>query len=93
MQDLLKECSPLLSLGMSPQPLTMVQSDAGILFFLFLLINLFLFIYFWLRWAFVAARGLSLAATSGDTLRCMCRLLIVVASLVVEHGLQAHGLQ
>ena len=38
-----------------------------------------LFIYFWLRWVFVAAHGLSLVAVSG--------LLIAVASLVVEHGL------
>ena len=44
----------------------------------------YLFI-FWLRWVFVAARGLSLVAVSG--------LLIEVASLVAEHGLQAHGLQ
>ena len=39
---------------------------------LFYFIYLFILInYFWLRWVFVA----------------MCRLLIVVASLVVEHGL------
>ena len=32
-----------------------------------------LFIYFWLRWVFVAARGLSLVAASGDysLLRCV----------------------
>ena len=35
------------------------------------------FIYFWLRWVFVAARGFSLVAASG--------LLTAVASLVVEH--------
>ena len=36
------------------------------LFFYFILLNLFiLFIYFWLRWVFVAARGLSLVAVSG----------------------------
>ena len=41
---------------------------------LFYFIYLFILMnYFWLRWVFVA----------------MCRLLIVVASLVVEHGLQA----
>ena len=44
-----------------------------------------LFVYFWLRWVFVAARGVSLSAVRV--------LLIVVASLVAEHGLQAHGLQ
>ena len=37
----------------------------------FLRNSVYLFIYFWLRWVFVAARG----------------LFIVVASLVAEHGL------
>ena len=34
---------------------------------------IYLFIYFWLRWVFVAARGLSLVAVSGgySSLRCM----------------------
>ena len=40
---------------------------------------IYLFIYFWLQWVFVAAQGLSLAAVSV--------LLIAVASLVAEHGL------
>ena len=40
---------------------------------------IYLFIYLWLRWVFIAARGLSLVAVSG--------LLIVVASLVAEHRL------
>ena len=40
---------------------------------------LFFLIYFWLRWVFVAVRGLSLVAANG--------LLIAVASLVAEHGL------
>ena len=40
-------------------------------FFLSFLIFINLFIYFWLRWVFVAMRG----------------VLIVVASLVAEHGL------
>ena len=42
------------------------QSDNAILFYLFFFfffINLF--IYFWLHWVFVAARGLSLVAASG----------------------------
>ena len=50
--------------------------------------NIYLFIYLWLRWVFVAARcgerGLLFAAVRG---------LIAVASLVVEHGFQAHRLQ
>ena len=45
-------------------------------FFFFLI---YLFIYFWLCWVFVAVLGLSLVAVSG--------LLIAVTSLVVEHGL------
>ena len=40
---------------------------------------IYLFIYFWLRWIFLAACGPSLVAAS--------RLLVVVASLVAEHGL------
>ena len=56
------------------------------LFFLF--INLFYLFYFWLRWVFVAAHGLSLIAVSrGATLLCGRRLLIAVASLVAEHRL------
>ena len=63
-------------------------------FFKFLKINLFIyFIYFWLHWVFVAARGLSLSC--GEL-----RLLTAVASLDAEHGLLgtwasvvvAHGL-
>ena len=55
--------------------------DGSFLSFFFL-INLFiLFIYFWLRWVFVAARGLSLVVASGGLLFiAVCRLLIVVAS-------------
>ena len=50
------------------------------------------FIYFWLSWVCLAARELSLVL--------VCRLLIMVASLVAEHGLRvrasavaAHGLE
>ena len=51
----------------------------------FFLINLF----FWLRWVFVAVRGLSFQlGRAGATLRCGLSLRSV-ASLVVEHGLQA----
>ena len=53
------------------------------LFFFF-----FLFI-FWLPWVFVAARGLSLVATSGGGLlfAAVRGLLIAVAFLLAEHGL------
>ena len=62
------------------------------LFYLFVF-KFYLFIYFWLHWVFVAARGLSLVAASGgySSLRLLFiavrGLLIAVASLVVEHGL------
>ena len=55
------------------------------LFFL----NLFiLFIYFWLRWIFVAACGLfSSCGERGPLFVAVHGLLIAVASLVAEHGL------
>ena len=47
-----------------------------------------LFIYLWLCWVFVAARGLSLVAVSGGLLFIAVHsLLIAVASLVAEHRL------
>ena len=57
------------------------QSDSVIHIYIYsFLKNVFiLFIYFWLCWVFIAARGLSLVAASG--------LLTAVASLAVEHGL------
>ena len=43
---------------------------------------------FWLRWVFIAADRLSLVADSrGYSLDALCRLLIVVASLVAACGL------
>ena len=53
-----------------------------LLLFLFF-INLF--IYFWLLWVFVAAHWLSLVAAS-RVYSLLRGLLIVVASLVAEHG-------
>ena len=53
-------------------------------FYSFFFLN---FIYFWLRWVFVAACRFSLVAASGGLLVAVCGLLIAVASLVVEHGL------
>ena len=69
--------------------------------------NLFiLFIYFWLRWVFVAARGLSLVVSSGATLRCGARAshcsgfscwgaraLGAQASVVRARGLSSCGLR
>ena len=52
------------------------------------------FFFFWLCWVFVAARGLSLVAPSGGLLFVVVHgFLITVASLAVEHGLQARRLQ
>ena len=49
---------------------------------------------FWQYWVFVAARGLSLAVASRVySLVAICRLLIVVASLVAKHGSRACGLR
>ena len=65
----------------------------GCYFFLF---NKFIyFIYFWLRWVFIAVHGLSLVVASGgySSLQCAgfsccrARALGVRASVVVAHGL------
>ena len=54
----------------------------------FLKINLFiLFIYFWLRWVFVAACGLSLVAESGGYSSLRCAGFSLQWLLVEEHGL------
>ena len=56
--------------------------------------NLFLIIYFWLCWVFVAAcRLFSSWGEQGPLFIALRAPLIAVASLVVEHGLKAHGLQ
>ena len=46
-----------------------------------------LFIYFWLRWVFVAERGLSLVEASEGYSVVVHGLLIAVASLIAEHDL------
>ena len=52
----------------------------------FLFINLF--IYFWLRWVFIAACGLFSSCGEQRLLFvAVCGLLIGVASFVAEHGL------
>ena len=49
---------------------------------------IYLFIYLWLRWFFVAARGLfSSCGERGLLFIAMRGLLIAVVSLVAEHGL------
>ena len=50
--------------------------------------KLFIYFYFWLRSVFVAAhRVCPVAASGGYCVVLVHRLLIVVASLVAEHGL------
>ena len=57
--------------------------------FFFFFINLSIYFYFWLRWVFVAARGLfSSCGEWGLLFLAVSRLLTAVASLVAEHGLQ-----
>ena len=52
------------------------------------LLNIILFVYFWLCWVFIAGHGLSLVAASrGCFLVVMCGLLTAAASLVAEYGL------
>ena len=67
--------------------------DGNCFVFLFFLNLFILFIYFWLCWVFIAVCGLfSSCGEQGLLFVVVCRLLIAVASLV-EHRLQAHGLQ
>ena len=57
------------------------------------------FVYFWLRWVFVAAHGLSLVAASGGYSLLQCAgfslqwllLLRSTGSVVVAHGLSSCG--
>ena len=56
----------------------------------FFLINLFIY-YFWLRWVFVAVRGLSLVAVSGGFSCCGAQALGAQASVVVARGLSSCG--
>ena len=65
------------------------------MYVLFLFKKIIVFIYFWLCWVFVANAGFSLVEVSrGYSLTVVHRLLIVVASFVVEHRLyRAKGLR
>ena len=55
---------------------------------------IYLFIYFWLHWVFhQCARAFSSCGEQGLLFIAVCGLLVVVASLVAEHGFEAHGLQ
>ena len=74
------------------QPIFRVELFLFILFIFFLKIYLFIYfiISFWPCWVFVAVQGLCLDAVSrgwGLLFVAALGLLILVASLVVEHGL------
>ena len=59
-----------------------------IMYVFFVLFFLSLFIYFWLRWVFIAARGLSLRVSHrGGLSRCGAWALGARGSVVVAHGL------
>ena len=65
------------------------------MFVCFFFFNKFIFFlfYFWLRWVFVAARGLFSSGEWGLLFIAVRGLLIAVASLVAELGLYVCGLQ
>ena len=55
--------------------------------YLFVYLCMYLFIYFWLHWVFVVPQAFSSCSERGLLFVAVRGLLIVVASLVVEHGL------
>ena len=77
---------------------TFIKISVTPLLFFFFLIHVILCIYFCLHWVFVASRGLSLVAVSGDYSLLWCvgfslwGLLRVGASPVAEHKLWADRL-
>ena len=56
-------------------------------------IYIYLYIYYWQGWVFLATQAFSSCGELGYSLVAMHQLLIAVASLVAEHGFQACGLQ
>ena len=65
----------------------MVVHFTSLIFFKFLLFT-YSFVYFWLRWVFIAALGLSLVtAGGGSSLVASHMLLIAGVSPVAEHRL------
>ena len=59
---------------------------------IFFLINLFIYLYFWLCWVFVSVRGLSLVAASGGHSSSRCTGLSLSRPLIAEHRLQMRRL-
>ena len=54
---------------------------------------IYLFKYFWLRWVFVAACGLSLVVVNGGYSYVAVDVLLIAVASLVEHRFEAHGLQ
>ena len=84
---------------MSPKPHGVVRQWSGKSFFFFNFLKFYLFIYLWLRWAFVSVRGLSPVAVSGGHSSSRCAGLSLsrplplrstgsrrAGSVVVAHG-------
>ena len=66
-------------------------SSSLFVFSVFYFYKFILFIYFWLRWVFVAMCGLSLVAASGgySSLQCVCfslRWLLLLQSMGSRHA-------
>ena len=61
------------------------------LFFFFNFYLFILYLYFWPRWVFVAARGLSLAAASGVYFLAVELGLLTAAAFLLEPGLESAG--
>ena len=53
---------------------------------LFLFKNIYLYIYYWQGWVFLAMKAFSSCGELGYSLVAVHQLLIAVASLVAEHG-------
>ena len=81
-----------------------VRLFCSFLFILFIYFNKFIYFYFWLRWVFVAAHGLSVVAARGSYSLLWCagfplggfscyraQALGVQASVVVARGLSSCG--
>ena len=62
-----------------------LQVNVSICVFIILVIRLFL--YFWLRWAFLATHGLSLVAVRGVYSELVLRGHLLAVTSLVDHGL------
>ena len=88
---------PVTSLSLTTFPFLSLLRQHMIHPFFFLSISVlffFNFIYFWLRWVFIAAHGLSLVAASGGYSSLWCTVFSLRWLLLLwSTGSRAHGLQ